>query len=146
MIGAPEDAVFAGGLNRSWIDDSLPPNATVWKLYINADSCPASGLTSHALVLTEFFNATVRRAAFIGDTFQDGLPIERVDVDPGSRLLLSREKPLVADYVYTQPGIDLNGRRIARGTNAGLVLWKIGGPVKVKGASTNDEVRTADCS
>jgi hypothetical protein len=146
MIGAPEDAVFEGGLDRSWIDDSLPDDARVWKLYIEADSCPASRLTRHSLFLTEFFNATVHRAAYIGDTVPDGIPGERVDVGAGGRFLLSSERPLVADYVYTQPGIELNGRRLAMGTNAGLVLWHVGGPVAVKGASTNEEVRTADCS
>ena len=82
MIGAPEDAVFREGLDRSWIDDRLPHDARVWKLYIEAPSCPASALTRHSLFLTEFFNATVYRAAFIGDTIPDGIPIERVDVGP----------------------------------------------------------------
>jgi len=145
MVGAPEDAVFAGGLERAWIDDLLPKDAVVTKLYIESNRCPTSTLTRHALFLTEFFNGTVDRAVYIGDSIPDGIPLDRVDVNK-SRLVLESGGPLVADYVFTQPGIELNGRRIASGTNANLVLWQIDGPVKVKGASTNDEVRTADCS
>ncbi len=146
MIGAPEDAVFREGLDRSWIDDRLPHDARVWKLYMEAPSCPASALTRHSLFLTEFFNATVYRAAFIGDTIPDGIPIERVDVGPEGQLVLSTGRPLEAEYVYTQPGIELNGEPIADGTNANLVLWQVRGPVRVEGTATNADVKTADCS
>jgi len=146
MVGAPEDAVFAGGLERAWIDDLLPKDAVVTKLYIESKRCPTSALTRHALFLTEFFNSTVDRAAYIGDSVPDRLPIERVDVAADGRLELSPGEPLRADYVYTQPGIELNGRRIATGTNANLVLWHVGGPVSVAGARTSDDVRTADCA
>ena len=45
-----------------------------------SSACPASALTWHALYLTEFFNRTVERAAYIDDSIPDGLPIRRVDV------------------------------------------------------------------
>jgi hypothetical protein len=117
----------------------------VTKLYIESNRCPTSTLTRHALFLTEFFNGTVDRAANIGDSIPDGIPLDRVDVNRG-RLVLESGGPLVADYVFTQPGIELNGRRIASGTNANLVLWQIGGPVSVVGARSNEDVRTADCA
>jgi len=145
MVGAPEDAVFAGGLERAWIDDRLPENAVVTKLYIESEGCPTSALTRHALFLTEFFNSSVDRAAYIGDSVPDGLPIERVDVSPDGVLRLSSGDSLTADYVYTQPGIELRGRRLTDGTAAKLVLWQVGGPVTVVGAGTNDDVRTTDC-
>jgi len=145
MVGAPEDAVFAGGLERAWIDDLLPKDAVVTKLYIESKRCPTSALTRHALFLTEFFNSTVDRAAYIGDSVPDGLPIQRVDVGPHGVLRLSSGDSLTADYVYTQPGIELRGRRLADGTAAGLVLWRVDAPVTVVGASTNEDVRTADC-
>ena len=146
MIGAPEDAVFAGGLEREWIDRQLPEDAAVTKLYIESARCPTSSLTRHALFLTEFFNMTVDRAAYIGDSTPDGIPLERVNVGPGGQFEFSDGTPLRADYVYTQPGIELKGQRLASGTNARLVLWDIGGPVKVIGARTNEDVKTADCS
>ena len=144
MIGAPEDAVFAGGLDRAWIDERLPADATVTKLYLESDACPTSARTRHALFLTEFFNATVDRAAYIGDSVPDGLPIERVEVEDGL-LVLPDGEPLVADYVVTQPGIELQGRRLASGTSAGLVLWETDGPARVTNARTTADVRTADC-
>ncbi len=87
LIDAPEDAVFAGGLERSWVDDAVPEDARVTKLYIDTEC--GSALQRHALFLTEAFNATVDRAAYIGDSTPDGLPIERVDVGSDGRCSLS---------------------------------------------------------
>lgn len=146
QIDAPEDAVFAGAAsNRSWVDDRLAADARVTKLYLVTERCPASALTWHGLYLTEFFNASVDRAAYIGDSIPDGLPIERVDASPRGALLLASGEPLVADFVYTQPGIELRGRKLGTGTAADLVLWQVTGPVEVMGASTNEDVRTTGC-
>lgn len=146
QIDAPENEVFAGAAgNRSWVDDRLPADASVTKLYLVTTRCPASALAWHGLFLTEFFNASVDRAAYIGDSVPDGLPIERVDTRPGGRLLLSSGDPLVADFVYTQPGIELRGQELGTGTAANLVLWHVGGPVELIGAGTNEDIRTADC-
>lgn len=145
MIGAPEDAVFAGGLNRSWIDDAVPSDARVWKVYVESERCPTTTVGRHALFLTEFFNDTVRRAAYIGDSLPDGIPIDRVDLESGA-LTLESGDPLSAEYVFTQPGIELNGTKVATGTNAKLVLWRVDGPVTVENALENEDVRTADCS
>ena len=139
MIDAPEDLVFAGGLERAWIDDRVPKDASVTKLYVDT-SC-GSALERHALFLTEFFNSTVDRAAYVGGSIPDGLPIERVDVSSQAALELAAGKPLRAEYVFTQPGIELAGRRVAEGTAADLVLWQVDGPVRVVGATSNDELR-----
>ena len=144
LIDAPEDRVFAGGLERAWIDERLPDDVPVTKLYLDT-SC-GSALERHALFLTEFFNATVDRAAYVGDSVPDGIPIDRVDVAASGTLELSPGNPLLADHVYTQPGLRLVGRRVAEGTAAGLVLWDIGGPVRVVGASSNDELRRKACA
>lgn len=144
LVDAPEDAVFAGGLERAWIDAAVPEDARVTKVYL--DTACGSALERHALFLSEAFNATVDRAAYVGDSTPDGLPIERVDVGPGGRLLLSPGNPLVAEYVVTQRGLELEGERIATGTNAGLALWRVGGPVSVAGAKSNDELAAAVCA
>ncbi len=148
MIGAPEDDVYAGGLTRAWVDDRIGEDARVVKLYFDTEC--GSALTRHALFLSEFFNESVRRAAHIGDTVPDGIPSDRVDLD-GGRLLFESGSPLVADYVYTQPGIELNGERVATGTNANLVLWRIDGPVSVderphQRRGANDRLRVAPSS
>lgn len=148
LIDAQENAVFeaSGASNRSWIDDRLPPDARVTKLYLDSAGCPSSALTRHALYLSGFFNASVDRAAYIDTSIPDGLPIQRVDVGPGGRLLTSSGKPLVAEYIYTQPGIELVGQKLGGGTAANLVLWKTAGPVVVSGATTTAALRTADCA
>ena len=144
MVGAPEDLVFAGGFQRAWIDERVAKDATVTKLY--ADTPCGSALERHALYLTEFFNATVDRAAYVRGSVPDGLPIERVDVARSGELQTSPGNPLVADYVFTQPGIRLAGRRVAEGTAAGLVLWHVGGPVRVVGAASNAQLRRNACA
>jgi len=144
MIGAPEDAVFEGGLERAWIDELLPGDASVTKLYLESDACPVSARTRHALFLTEFFNTTVDRAVYLGDSVPDGLPTDRVEVADG-RVVLPDGSPLETEFVYTQPGIELEGRLLGTGTAAGLVLWRTGGEVRVTNARTTDGVRTADC-
>jgi Dolichyl-phosphate-mannose-protein mannosyltransferase len=144
LIEAPEDRVFAGGLERAWIDERLPDDASVTKLY--ADTTCGSALERHALFLTEFFNSTVDRAAYLSGSVPDGLPIERVDVSGSGTLELSPRNPLRAAYVYTQPGIELAGRRVAEGTAARLVLWHVGGPVRVVGATSNEQLRRRTCA
>ena len=47
-------------------------------------------------------------------------------------------KPLVADYVVTQPELTLRGRRITRATGAGLVLWETRGQVALADASLRE--------
>ncbi len=146
QIDAPENAVFSSGFeNHAWIDELLPSGSRVTKLYLDSERCPTSALTRHALYLTEFFNARVDRAAYIDDSIPDGLPIDQVDVGPGGRLLLPSRGPLIADYVYTQPGLELDGRQLGRGTAANLVLWEVDGPVVVRGARTDADLHTADC-
>jgi hypothetical protein len=144
IIDAPEDAVFAGGLERTWVDSEVPAGASVTKLYLDTEC--GSALERHALFLTEAFNETVDRAAYIDDSVPDGLPIERVDVAPDGTLELSPGNALTADYVFTQPGIELQGERVASGTNAELRLWRIEGPVTVTGARSNEELEAAACA
>jgi hypothetical protein len=143
MLDAPEDLVFAGGLERAWIDDRVAPDAVVTKLYVDTNC--ESALERHALFLTEFFNSTVDRAAYVEGSVPDGLPIDRVDVSSGGALELAPGDPLRAEYVYTQPGVELAGRRVGTGTAADLVLWRIDGPVRVVGATSNAELRKAVC-
>ena len=146
IADAAENRVFAGGLEKRWVDGLLPDGGDVTKVYLVSTDCPASAVTWHSLYLTEFFNRTLERAAYIGDSIPDGLPIHRVDVARDGRLELGSGEALEADYVLTQPGVELVGDELGRGTNADLVLWRIEGPVRILGATSNADVRTADCS
>jgi hypothetical protein len=146
IADAEENAVFAGGLERDWVDNRLPSGSEVTKVYLVSTACPASAVTWHALYLTEFFNRTLERADYIGDSIPDGLPIRRVDVQPDGELAYEPGDPLEAEYVVTQPGIELAGRKLGVGTAANLVLWRTGGSVRIVGARSDTDVRTADCS
>ena len=139
-IDAPVDFVRADRGNRAWVDDAVPTGARATKLYLSPPSCPYTETTRHALFLTELFNASVDRAAAIGDSPPDGLPLDRVHVGSGGRFLYPDGDPLVAGYVVTQPGIELDGRRVAEGTGANLVLWEIRGLVR----TTEPRLRTAE--
>jgi hypothetical protein len=146
IADATENAVFAGGLERQWVDDLLPAGRSVTKVYLVSTDCPASAVTWHSLYLTEFFNRSLERAAYIGDSIPDGLPIRRVDVASGGALVDGDGEPLRADHVVTQPGIELAGETLGQGTAANLVLWRTESPVRVLGAARTNDVRTEDCS
>lgn len=144
IADAAENHVFEGGRERAWVDSAIAGDARVTKLYLDTDC--GSALERHALFLTEAFNGSVERAAYIGDSTPDGLPIERVDVGPGGTLLRSPRNALEAEYVLTQHGLELDGEQIATGTNADLALWRIDGRVAVVGAESNDELAAAVCA
>jgi hypothetical protein len=144
---APSDFALADDANRTWVDDAVPEGSSTTKLYLASTQCPWSELTRQALFLTEFFNTSVHRVASIGDSTPDGLPLEIVHVEPGGRLLLEDGEPLVADHVVTQPGIELDGRRLATGTGADLVLWETQGAVRLADPRlAADDLVTADCA
>jgi hypothetical protein len=146
IADATENAVFAGALEHRWVDELLPEDARVTKVYLVTTECPASAVTWHALYLTEFFNRSLERAAYIGDSIPDGLPIRRVDVQRDGVLQDESGETLDADYVVTQPGMELAGEELGSGTSASLVLWRTDGPVRVTDAESNADLRTRDCS
>jgi hypothetical protein len=146
VVDAPADFGVAAEANRGWVDDAVPEGASTTKLYLASQRCPWEELTRQALFLTEFFNASIGRVASIGNATPDGLPLEVVHVGPAGRLVLERGGPLVADYVVTQPGIELRGRRIRVGTAAGLVLWETQGAVRLADPRLRAaDLVTADC-
>ena len=97
------------------------------KLYV--DTTCGSALERHALFLTEFFNSTVDRAAYVGDSIPDGLPIERVDVARDGALELAHGRA-AASPTTSSPSRASSSRAGASptGTAADLVLWRVGGP------------------
>ena len=146
VIDAPADFRAADDATRTWVDDVVADGSTT-KLYLASKRCPWTELTRQALFLTEFFNSSVDRSASIGASDPDGLPVEDVAVGTGGRLLRRDGKPLVADHVVTQPGIELKGRRLYSRTGADLVLWETGGTVRLADARlTVADLVTADCT
>ena len=133
MIEAPEDQVFAGGLERAWIDDRVPGRRArdeALRRHALRLGARASRAVPHRVLQLHRRSRRVRRRV------DPGWPADRARRREPARA--SSEKspgnPLVADYVFTQPGVRLAGRRVAEGTAAHLVLWQVGGPVRVVGA------------
>ena len=143
MIEAPEDQVFAGGLERAWIDDRVPADAPVTKLYV--DTPCGSALERHALFLTEFFNSTVDRAAYVRGSVPDGLPIERVDVNSAGELE-SRPASRLSRTTSSRSRASGSPAAHRRGDAAHLVLWHVGGPVHVVGARSAEQLRRNVCA
>jgi hypothetical protein len=147
-VDEPADLMPVSAPDDAWVDDAVPQGARVTKLYVASPRCPETEETRQALFLTEFFNVSVKRAAAIGGSDSDGLPLQRVDVGSGGRLLLPSGRPLAADYVVTPPGIAVDGRPVAEGTGADLVLWKVDGAVRMAGTGLHTlgvEARAPDC-
>lgn len=131
-LAEPSDAfLLADDNTRAWVDDAVRDGSRTTRLYVSPRKCPYSELTRHAFFLTEFFNPSVDRASAIGDATPDGLPYARVDIGRGGRLVHPDGKPLVAEYVVADPGIELDARRVATGTGARLVLWETRGEVRL---------------
>jgi len=142
----PQPFAIADRGARAWVDDAVPKGASTTKLFLASPRCPWTEQTRQALFLTEFFNSSVGRAVAIGESTADGLPLDSVGVGPAGRLLLANGEPLVAEYVVTQPGIELKGRRVAVGTGSQLVLWETRGDVRLADARLRAaDLATADC-
>lgn len=146
VVDMPDELRAADVGTRAWVEPAVPPGSSVTKLYLASTACPRTEQTRQALFLTEFFNASVKRTVSIGDSLPDGLPLDEVDVGPGGRFVHADGTPLLADYVVTQPGIELAGRRLATGTGAGLALWETRGAVRLADARLGAAgLAPADC-
>ena len=126
---------------REWLDDRV----SVGRVTLLVATAPCVGAISRdAFYLTEFFNSSVDGVVRVGRPV-DSLPSTRVRVGRDGNVLLPSGRPLVADHLVAQPGIRLAGERVADGTRARLVLWKIGGTVRVPGVTSSAGVTAAAC-
>jgi hypothetical protein len=121
----PERKVFAGGADeRLWVDENVPAGADVQIVSVD---CPHSTLVRDSFFETEFFNSAVGRVAQVGGAFPDARVTADGSVvrDSGGRMRTT--------YVVAPPGVRVEGRQIARGTAAGLTLWRTDGVVRLVG-------------
>ncbi|MGH3132334.1 MAG: hypothetical protein ACRDNY_01075 [Gaiellaceae bacterium] len=130
-------------VDRSWLDERVAPDRSVTLL--TAISRCTGRATRDAFYLSEFFNSSVARVAHLGAS-PDWLPPRNVRVLRDGQLRAASGGPLVADYVVTQPGVRLDGRRVAEATAARLVLWEVAGPVRALGVSSAQELRARTCN
>jgi hypothetical protein len=127
---------------RSWLDDNVRDGGTVTAL-VAIEEC-TDFAPRDSFYLTEFFNSSLARIAYLG-TPHDSLPTEPARVEPDGAVVLASGAPLVSDYVLMQPGVDVEGRRVAEGTSARLALWETAGPVRLAGVGSTAELEAAVC-
>jgi len=124
---------------RLWLDERVPAHRSVTLLTVLS---PCARLAHDGFYLTEFFNSSVERVAHLGQA-PDQFP-GRASLS-GAQVLIPSGGPLVADYVVTQPGINLEGRRVAEGTRARLVLWEVRGRVRLLETRSAIELQRLAC-
>jgi hypothetical protein len=144
-VDPPQSKVFAGAASsRSWVDERVPPGASVTMLYVPCDGLVTADrleLTSNSFLMTEFFNSSIGPTVSVGAE-----PSGSTHLDADGSVLLGSGKHLEADYVLAQPGLRVHGRRIAEGTSARLALWHVGGAVGIDGLRPRDRLTHAACA
>jgi hypothetical protein len=133
----PEADVFTGGATeRRWVDVAVPEASSVTLLQ---SSCEDAALQRDSYILTEFFNESVDDVVRI----DDHPAAARLGSD-GAVVRRSGEG-VDADFVVAQPALRLEGERVAEGTSVGLVLWRVGGQVRVADLATVEDAGAGFC-
>src|SRR5262249_2014804 len=122
---APEREAFTGAGDdvRTWVDRRVGAHGSVTQLHLVSPRCNPQ-VVRNSFYLTEIFNGSVQHVASLEGPGGDSRSHERVRPLPDGSFALPSGKRLRAGYVITQTGIRLQGRRLATGTAAHLVLWK----------------------
>jgi hypothetical protein len=112
---------------RDWIDRAVgttkPEVAAIWT--------GAPGVNFVSLWDNEFFNRSVGPVYNLHGP-PDGLPQETITIDPRNELARDPSgKVIRAQYVLTDKSLQVAGRVVAQDTGAGMVLYRVGGPVLI---------------
>ena len=119
-------AAYAGARKtpRDWVDRAVGRNADVASLWWGGSVLP---FWEH-----DFFNRSVGRAYTIPGVY-DGLPMTQVEPRKPDGLLRDTEGRTVrAEYVLTDQDSLIAGTPVAEDPGAGMTLYKVGGPLRVK--------------
>lgn len=131
-------ALFTGQTTgqRDWIDRKVGGDADVAVLW--------SG-SAHPFTVwqNEIFNRSVGTIYHTGGPLPGGLPQTQVTIEQGTGILRDTEGKRVAHrYVLTDTSIELDGTEVARDERKGIVLLRLGGPLRslteVTGRYPND--------
>jgi hypothetical protein len=112
---------------RDWIDRAVgttkPRVAAIWT--------GAPGLNFVTLWDNEFFNRSVGPVYNLHGP-PDGLPQETITIDPHNHVARGPSgKVIRAQYVLTDKSLQVAGKAIASDPGAGMVLYRVGGPVVI---------------
>ncbi len=127
---------------RAWVDDRIGDGRSVTVLVIGR-TCRGAGAQRFSALETDFFNRSVRGVAYLGG--EGGGAPTALTVRTDGRLARRSGAMLSAAYVVAPPGIALVGRRLAAGMTTNLVLWQVGGQVRVENARNDQELLASPC-
>jgi hypothetical protein len=123
---------YQGGSARAWVDEAVGPGADVGALWIGSGG--TGEREAFAVLETQFFNKSVRAIYHVEKPITKGLP-SRLLARRGNVLFLGSGseagRPLSLDYVLTNAASPVVGRPVARSDGAHLVLYRVGGPVRL---------------
>jgi dolichyl-phosphate-mannose-protein mannosyltransferase len=121
------------GSARAWVDEAVGPDADVGALWTG--SVGPDEREALAVLETQFFNRSVRAIYHLDKPIKEGIPSRPLAVR-GTVLVLGSGpeagRPLSLDYVFTNEAYPLAGRPVARNAEVHLVLYRVGGPVRVR--------------
>ncbi len=127
---------------RSWADDQVGAEAAVAVLTVGG-ACPAAAVDRFAGLETEFFNLSVRQNVRLGG--EGGQAPTAITVATEGRLVFRSGRSFSTPYLVAPPGIAFYGSRLAGGTAAGLVLWKLSDGVRVRNAHSDQQLESQAC-
>ena len=145
MIDAPENAVLADGLEPAWIDERLPGRCARHEALPRVRRLPRFQPHPARAVRNRVLQRDGRSRRLSRRLDSRTESRSSVSRSTSGRLVFEDGSPLVADFVYTQPGIELYGERLATERPRGSCSGD-GRRGQDGGAETTDDVRTADCA
>ena len=113
---------FDPGMTRPWIDaeEYRPDSVTLLSV---PSPCGDSRLY-RSVRLTEFFNDAVGRGVYLVSDDPLAPPTQRVVLSGQTLVDADTRRPVRAELVLTRAGVELDGKRLARGTRTPLELWR----------------------
>jgi hypothetical protein len=130
---------------RTWVDDAVGSDARVTSLYVSAD-CADGPWSRTGLLLTEFFNRSVERAAHVAERDGSLLPSVDARVAADGSILREGGGPLEADLVLAASAVRLRGRLLATGTEVPLALWRVQAPLRLRDARSTQDLQRIVCA
>jgi hypothetical protein len=122
-------------VDQQWIDDAVGPNAHVTAVWFPSSvACiPRSRLSAQAYGFweNEFFNRSVRRTFYVGRRL-DGLPEERLILEPGTRVLIRPDGTRFSpSYVAVSDQVRLQAPVVAGDQQTRTALYRVRGSTRV---------------
>lgn len=113
---------LAPGERRDWVDAAVADGARV--LLLSVPSGCRDDTLRGAMRLTEFFDDAIGPGASVGTADPLAPPSSPADFRDGVLVYRDTGGRVRAGFVVVRAGIGLDGRRVATGTRAPLVVWK----------------------